>query len=229
MLDKDLPTSLQKIKEEQAQEINPGKRIPGYLQTITISPLRLVLFTEGGLTLWNTVGSTVPVSWDATGGIVMSRGKRVFYYELTISNISSPSVTTKNLSGPSFPVTSMLSTTHTTMDLVQWLQDFEAAYRNLYGFKTAFPKPPIVHSDGALVFQLAALRFFNGDTTITPYLKRCWTIINKTATNEDLTKTIVHSCLSHFIKGVKRQAVKYYTKKKVNIISFIFYIYFHCF
>ncbi|CAM4968582.1 unnamed protein product [Rotaria socialis] len=122
------PHILQKIKEEQAKLINVGKRVPGYLQTITISPLRLILFTEGALILWNKIGSNVPISWDATGRIVMSRGKRVYYYELTVTNIASRSVTTKNLSGPSFPITSMLSSTHTTMDLVRWLQELEAAY-----------------------------------------------------------------------------------------------------
>jgi hypothetical protein len=222
MRDKDLSTSLEKIKEEQAKEINAGKPVPGYLQTISISPLRLTLLTEGGLVLWHEVGDKVPVSWDATGGIVMTKGKRVFYYELTIANFSTRPVTTKNLSGPSFPVTSMLSTTHTTMDLVQWLQDFEAAYRKLYGFKHPFPKPPIVHSDGALVFQMAALRFFNGDTTLSIYLKRCWAIINKKATNDDLSKTIIHSCLAHFVKSVKRQALKDYTKQKVSFISIMF-------
>ncbi|CAF1324255.1 unnamed protein product [Adineta steineri] len=215
MLDKDLPTSLEKVKEKLAKDVHPGKNIPGYLQTISIDPLRLTLFTVAGLCLWKLVGSKVPVSWDATGGIVMSRGKRIFYYELTIGNIANRSVTRKKLSGPSFPVTSMLSTAHTTMDLVQWLQDFEKGYRKLYGFDAPFPKPPIVHSDGALVFQMAALRFFNSDTTLSIYLKRCWTIINKTATNEDLTKTIIHSCLSHFVKSVKRQALKEYTKKKI--------------
>jgi len=229
MLDKDLSVSLEKIKEEQSQEINAGKSIPGYLQTITICPLRLILFTEGGLVLWNKVGGNVPVSWDATGGIVMSRGKRIFYYELTISNISTPSITTKNLSGPSFPVTSMLSNTHKTLDLVHWLQDFELAYRKLFGFNSQFPKPPIVHSDGALVFQQAALRFFNGDLTISTYLKRCWTIVNKTATKEDLRKTLVHSCLAHFVKNLKHQAVKHYSKQKVSSVSFIFNVYFDCF
>ncbi|CAF1397709.1 unnamed protein product [Rotaria sp. Silwood1] len=115
----------------------------------------------------------------------------------------------------------MLSTTHTTMDLVQWLQEFEAAYRKLYGFKFPFPKPPIVHSDGALVFQMAAMRFFNGDTTISSYLKRSWAIVNRTATNEDLSKTIVHSCLSHFSKSVKRQALQYFSNQKVPFALWI--------
>jgi hypothetical protein len=221
MLDPSLSVSLEKIKEKQAIEINPGKSVPGYLQTITVSPLRLVLFTEGALVLWHKVGAHVPVSWDATGGIVVNRGKRIFYYELTVGNISTPSITTNNLSGPSFPVTSMLSNTHKTLDLVQWLQDFEKAYRNYYGFKVQFPKPPIVHSDGALVFQLAALRFFNNDLTMSDYLKRCWTIVNKTAKTDDLKKTLVHSCLAHFVKSLKHQALKHYSKKKASIKSFI--------
>ncbi|CAF3629052.1 unnamed protein product [Rotaria sp. Silwood1] len=77
---------------------------------------------------WNKVANNVPVSWDAIGGIVMSKGKRLFYYKLTIADIATRSVTTKSLSGHSFPVTSMLLTTHTTMDLVRWLQEFEAAH-----------------------------------------------------------------------------------------------------
>ncbi|CAF4487012.1 unnamed protein product, partial [Rotaria sp. Silwood2] len=193
MLDKDLAISLQKIKEEQAKEINVGKSVPGYFQTITISPLRLSLFTEGGLVLWNKVANKVPVSWDATGEIVMSKGKRLFYYELTIANIATRSIITKSLSGPSFPVTSMLSTTHTTMDLVQWLQEFEAAYRKLFGFQALFPKPPIVQSDGALAFQMAGMRFFNGDTTISIYLKRCWAII---LGETDLDKDEIENCIS---------------------------------
>ena len=216
MLDKDLSTSLQKIKSEQGEQINADKSISGYLQTITIEPLRLTLYTEGGLVLWKKVGGVVPVSWDATGGIVMNRGKRVFYYELTMSNIAPQSVTAKHSSGPSFPITAMLSTTHTTMDLVAWLQDFESAFRKLNGFKTEFPKPPIVHSDGAVVFQMAALRFFNGDASLSVYLKRCWSIVNKKATDDDLKTTIIHSCLAHFVKSVKRQATANYAKKKVD-------------
>lgn len=223
MLDKDLSASLEKIKEQQAKEINVGKTTPGYLQTISISPLRLVFFTEGGLVLWNRVGNKVPVSWDATGGVVINRERRVYYYEMTIANISSRAVTNRDLSGPSFPLTAMLSTSHTTMDLVQWLHDFEAAYHKLYGFKMVFPKPPIIHSDGALVFQMAALRFFNGDSTMSTYLKRCWSIVNKTAKKEDVEKTIVHSCLSHFSKNVKREAIKCYSKLKVSVSCYGFF------
>lgn len=224
MLDKDLSVSLEKIKQEQAQEINPGKVIPGHLQTISISPLRLILFTDGGLYLWKKLGNSVPVSWDATGGIIMSRGKKVFYYELSIANISPKAITTKNKSGPSFPVTIMLSNSHTTLDLVHWLQDFETAYRKVNGYNALFPKPPIIHSDGALVFQMSALRVFNGDLTIGTYLKRCWLIVNRTATIDDLAKTLVHSCLAHFVKNLKHQAGKHYPKQKVNIILYYLYV-----
>ena len=37
----------------------------------------------------------------------------MFHYELTIANVAIRSVTTKVLSGPPLPVTSMLSSTHT--------------------------------------------------------------------------------------------------------------------
>lgn len=216
MLDRDLSTSLEKIKEQQASAINPGPVVPGYLQTITISPLRLVFFTKAALTIWKQVADRVPMSWDATGGIVVNRGKRVFYYELTVASMSTRSITTKDSSAPSLPVTCMLSNSHKTLDLVQWLQDFEKGYRTYYGYKASFPKPPIIHSDGALVFQLAALRFFNNDMTMADYVKRCWNIVNRAAGKEDLQKTVVHSCLAHFMKNLRHQALKYYPKKKVN-------------
>ena len=60
-----------------------------------------------------------------------------------------------------------------------------------------FPKPSIVHLDGALVFQMADMCFFNDDTTISTYLKCCWVIVNKTAINETLGQIIEHSCLAH--------------------------------
>ncbi|CAM4830307.1 unnamed protein product [Rotaria magnacalcarata] len=53
------------------------------------------------------------------------------------------------------------------------------------------------------------------------YLKRSWIIVNKKATNEDLSKTVVHSCFAHFSKGVKRQATKFFTKKKVAFALWI--------
>jgi hypothetical protein len=62
MFDPNVSVSLEKIKEKQVLEINPGISVPGYLQTITVSPLRLVLFKEGALVLWNQVGAQVPVS-----------------------------------------------------------------------------------------------------------------------------------------------------------------------
>ena len=60
---------------------------------------------------------------------------------------------------------------------------------------------------------------------MTPYLNRCWNIINGKAKKEALTKTIVHSCLGHFSKSVKRQAAKYYTKQKLRTRSIMFYKY----
>lgn len=218
MLDKDLWSSLIKIKEEQSKEINSGRNIAGYLQSISIDPLRLVFYTEAALVLWKQVGKLVPVSWDATGGIVMSHGQKVFYYELTIANISPKAITNRELSGPSFPVTVMVSASHKTNDLVQWLNEFEAAYHKMYGFKEPFPRPPVVHSDGALVFQKAALRVFNGDSSINVYLQRCWTIVSRTAKGDDINKTIIHSCFSHFMKTVKREAMKNYSKDKVSSI-----------
>ncbi|UJR13060.1 hypothetical protein I4U23_000086 [Adineta vaga] len=135
--------SLQKIKEEQARTIYPGESIPGYLQAISTDPLRLICFTAGGLAVYHRCALNMPLSWDATGGIVINREKRIYYYELTMQNLIKK--------GPSFPITIMLSNSHGTADIVHWMNCFKEKYKETYGFGHAFPKPPIIHSDRALV------------------------------------------------------------------------------
>ncbi|CAF2056294.1 unnamed protein product, partial [Rotaria magnacalcarata] len=47
--DDDLEKSLPQLKSEQTEKLFPGEQIPGYLQEISIDPLRLICFTAGGI------------------------------------------------------------------------------------------------------------------------------------------------------------------------------------
>ncbi|CAF4772051.1 unnamed protein product, partial [Rotaria sp. Silwood2] len=47
--DEELDKSLLQLKMEQADKIFPGEQVPGYLQEISMDPLRLICFTAGGI------------------------------------------------------------------------------------------------------------------------------------------------------------------------------------
>ena len=210
--DADLDKSLRQLKVDLEKKIFPAEQVPGYLQEISVDPLRLICFTAGGVAAFHKFASTMPLSWDATGGIVINRGKRIFYYELTMSNV--------NKGGPALPITVMLSASHGTMDIVHWMNCFIEKYKRVYGFSNPFPKPPIIHSDRALVFLLAGIQIFNQDETMDRYIERCWRIVQRTATKRDLEITIVHACLGHFMKNVRKNASKDLSKKQVIHVNF---------
>jgi hypothetical protein len=211
--DTDLDKSFKELKVELAEKIFPAEQVPGYLQEISMDPLRLICFTAGGIAAYHKYASTVPLSWDATGGIVINRNKRIFYYELTMSNIKK--------GGPSFPITTMLSESHGTMDIVHWINCFIERYKQVYGFSNAFPKPPVIHSDRALVFLIAGIQIFNNDETMDHYIERCWRVVQRMATKRDIELTVVHACLGHFMKNVKKNASRDLNKKQVIFVDFI--------
>ncbi|CAF1327049.1 unnamed protein product [Rotaria sp. Silwood1] len=207
--DDDLDKSLRELKVEQTKKIFPGEVIPGYLQEISTDPLRLICFTAGGIAAYHQFASSIPLSWDATGGIIINRNKRIFYYELTMTSLTK--------GGSSLPVTVMVSASHGTMDIVHWMNCFIEKYKQVYGFSNPFPKPPVIHCDRSPVFLLAGIQVFNGDETMDRYMERCWRIIQRAATKRDLEITVVHACLGHFMKNVKRNASKILSKKQVSL------------
>ena len=102
------------------------------------------------------------------------------------------------------------------MDIVHWINCFIEKYKQAYGFANPFPKPPIIHTDRALVFLLVGIYIFNNDETMNLYIERCCRIVQRTASKRDLEITVVHACLGHFMKNVKRNACKDLEKKQVK-------------
>ena len=64
--------------------------------------------------------------------------------------------------------------------------------------KDAFPKPAVILSDRAQIFLQAGLRVFN-DESYQQFLARAYRIVNNQAIENDLFKTNIHACLSHFM------------------------------
>ena len=73
--DDGLDKSLRELKIEPEKKIFPCEVIPEYLQEISTDPLRLICFTAGGIAVYHNFASSMPLSWDATGGIIINHSK----------------------------------------------------------------------------------------------------------------------------------------------------------
>ncbi|CAF2060447.1 unnamed protein product, partial [Rotaria magnacalcarata] len=189
--DDDLDKSLRELKIEQAKKVFPGEVIPGYLQEISTDPLRLICCTAGGIAAYYHFGSTMPLSLslDATGGTIVNRNKRIFYYELTMASLSKGGFIASNIGNAK---------------CLAWNYGYcsldELFYRKI---------------DRASFFLLAGIQIFNQDETMDRYIERCWRVLQRTATKRDLEITIVHGCLGHSMKNVRNNASKDLGKKQI--------------
>lgn len=64
--------------------------------------------------------------------------------------------------------------------------------------KDAFPRPALILSDRAQVFLQASLNVFNKEN-YAEFLARAYRIVTNSAIRNDLSKTNIHACLSHFM------------------------------
>ena len=64
--------------------------------------------------------------------------------------------------------------------------------------KDAFPRPAVILSDRAQIFLQAALRVLNNEN-YQDFLARAYRIVANAAGPDDLLKTNIHACLSHFM------------------------------
>ncbi|PIK46292.1 hypothetical protein BSL78_16824 [Apostichopus japonicus] len=88
--DEDEIKSLLKKQQKYCLKYNHRGRVPGFIQQISVSPMYIICFTEGGLRVWHDMCRTDVVFWDATGG-VLDRGhgkKQILYYELSVRNLT---------------------------------------------------------------------------------------------------------------------------------------------
>ncbi|CAF4150543.1 unnamed protein product [Rotaria sp. Silwood2] len=194
------------LHDKLADEINNEGIIKGALQIVQFRPFCIVAFTEASIRLYDAIVSYPDsvLSWDATGGIVKNcSAKQCLYYELTISH---PNVVNED---SLVPLTFMLSESQTLFTVTQWLLTFKECHRKVFPHKKdAFPTPAIILSDRAQIFLQAALRVFN-DETYQQFLARAYRIVNNKAIRNDLSKTNIHACLSHFMLDMRKRVNRY--------------------
>ena len=118
------------------------------------------------------------------------------------------------------PVSSILSEDQSLPVIYDWLNSNRHAVKKKFGHSRSVHFPKIIISDQAMVFILAALKEFNGET-MELFLKRAWEIVNGNNLHKETKKTLVHLCASHFMNGVKRFLKKKDIGMQKNNISCI--------
>lgn len=73
--------------------------------------------------------------------------------------------------------------------------------------------PRVMESDFSLVFILAALKEFNGES-LSDFLERAWRISTQTNSEKDIKKIAVHVCTSYFMRRLYVRVKKLITNRK---------------
>ncbi|CAC5390125.1 unnamed protein product [Mytilus coruscus] len=164
--------------------------------------IRTNLKSENGVRIWHDLAKSGIVHWDATGSIVSHRDDqwKYYYYELACSNPVPGQ--------PVIPVSSMISSLHSTPLVRFWLSEFRRSEKKIYGHAN-ISIPHQVNSDRSLVFIQAALSDFNNED-LNEYRSRSFRIINGCAKDGDLNGIFPHACLSHVMGSFKKVALDHY-------------------
>ncbi|CAF4455987.1 unnamed protein product, partial [Rotaria sp. Silwood2] len=111
-----------------------------------------------------------------------------------------------------------MSESQTLHTVTNWLTAFKESYKKVcctyflkHVFshkKDTFPKPAVILSDRAQILLQSALRVFN-DENYQEFLARAYRIVTHQAIQNDLSKTIIHACLSHFMLDMRKRVNKY--------------------
>ncbi|CAF4249402.1 unnamed protein product [Rotaria sp. Silwood2] len=208
LLSPDVLSGILQLHDQLANEINHDGIVNGAIQLIQFRPFCTVVFTEASIRLYDTIVShpETVLSWDATGGIIKNStlsSKQCLYYELTVSH---PNIVNEDTL---VPLTFMLSESQTLHTVTNWLLTFKENHKKVFPHKKdSFPKPVVIISDRAQIFLQAALRVFN-EETYQQFFERAYRIVNHQAIENDLSKTIIHACLSHFMLDMRKRTNKY--------------------
>ena len=179
----------------------------GFIQEIHIEPMRLLLWNEAAIRLWHDLCASQRTFWDATGSLVKKepgQEKRILNYFLLVDHPVA--------SEPPLMVAEMVSNDHSMTSLQYFISRFRYAEAMLFGHKNV-SMPRVMESDFSLVFILAALKEFNGES-LPDFLERAWRIANKTHSEKDVKLVGVHVCTSHFMRRLYVRVKKLVPSKK---------------
>lgn len=205
-----LAEKMRKSDMEDARSISAShfsrRSLFGFIQEIHIEPMRLLLWNEAGIRLWHDLCGTQRTFWDATGSLVKKspgQERRILNYFLLVEH----PVTSE----PPLMVAEMISNDHSMSSLQYFLSRFRYSEAQIFGHRNV-SLPKVMESDFSLVFVLAALKEFNGETLF-DFLERSWRIVTNKRSQKDLKMIAVHVCTSHFMRRLYVRVRKFATNK----------------
>ena len=180
------------IEKENSRNMPPSK-IQGFIQTISVYPLTVCMWTEGQVRLWHDRVLHDVAYLDATGTIVGNYdGKRSLYYALAVRH---PTVC-----NPPIPVAEMITNNHSAMNIRGFLEKFKGDDAKVFG-RDVIPRQ--VTTDYSKAIILAILREFNNESLLL-FLNRAHRLLCREGTSEDLKLTTPHVGCSHFMHIVHK-------------------------
>ena len=174
-----------------------GSHLFGYIQSISLHPTIITMWTEADLRLYFEMCRSGTVFFDATGKIVRKIFQdtgSILYYSIVVSHPTSGKTP--------IAVAEMFSSSHSVPTLTYFLMNFRRDVTKLHNGKSATPAHlEIDLSWASLHSRLRGLY----DESVDQYLDRCWRIVNYEARGNDIEKGIVHFCTSHLMHTVCRK------------------------
>ena len=159
-----------------------------------------------------------PVCWlqnimfNATGSVVKQKAgsKRLLDYEISCQNLKSGDLRV--------PVAAFLSNDHTVSTISHFLRCFRDNEKKVFGYRYQV-QPCILKVYFSMALIISILEVFN-IKKMQDYLKWCWLAVSNTKANTNIY-TLVHVCLTHFMKRVKEHSSKLF-KGGMEIILYSF-------
>jgi hypothetical protein len=132
LLAPDVDNALSKLFEKFKNEVNVDGKVKGAIQVVSKHPAKVIIFTEASIRLFDQLihQKNITISWDATGSIIMetSNSPRYLYYELTMTL---PGIVSED---GLIPISSMISSSHSLIDIIHWLEIFKHHYSQVHIF-----------------------------------------------------------------------------------------------
>ena len=197
--------SLLKLKKKISIDDNKQtEKVKGFIQHISVEPDMLFLWTRASVKIFHDMSVQDTIFWHVTGHVFKSKltSKKLFYYEITVRNPKTNSI--------SLPLASMVSSAH-THTVILFLTLFRNHEKQIYGIDK-LSQPLQINSDRAMTFVLSALIVFNSENLL-QFLERVWRIDKGNAKDNVLTLTKVHNCSFHLMRNARDIVKSSYTSQ----------------
>ena len=191
------------IKEDQDMypehmATESGPHLFGYIQSVSLYPTIVTMWTEADLRLYMDMARTGIVFFDATGKIarkVFHDTGPILYYSLVVSHPSAGKAP--------IAVAEMFCSSHSVPTLTNFLMNFRRDVTKLHKGKAISPAHLEIDLNWASVHSCLRGLF---DENVEQYFHRSWRIVNYEAQLPgDLEKGVVHFCTSHLMHTVSRK------------------------